>query len=165
MLKYTDAKVVMAEVPNEITLAINISGCPCHCNGCHSAYLAEDIGIPLNEKTLQVLIDKNKGVSCIAFMGGDNSPYDILKLAKWVKENTVLAVAWYSGRQEIAKEITQNLKWFNYIKIGPYIEEFGPLDCKTTNQKFYEVIPLKEYYSNGSRLFGLDDITYKFWKN
>lgn len=165
MLKYTDAKVVMAEVPDEIALAINISGCPCHCNGCHSPYLAEDTGNPLSIKTLQRLIDKNEGISCVAFMGGDSSTNDIIKLAKWVKENTDLNVAWYSGRQEITKEITNNFKWFNYIKVGPYMEEYGPLDCKTTNQRFYEIIPLREGYSNGHRIFGLNDLTSKFWKN
>lgn len=44
MLKYVDARVVFQEIPDEITLAINISNCPCHCKGCHSQYLAEDIG-------------------------------------------------------------------------------------------------------------------------
>ena len=28
MLKYVDSKVVFAEIPDEITLAINISNCP-----------------------------------------------------------------------------------------------------------------------------------------
>ena len=52
MLKYVDAKVVFAEVPDEVTLAINISNCPCHCEGCHSSYLAEDIGDILDVKSL-----------------------------------------------------------------------------------------------------------------
>jgi predicted enzyme involved in methoxymalonyl-ACP biosynthesis len=54
MLKYVDTKVVFVEVPDEITLAISISGCPCFCEGCHSAYLAKDIG-----KELQNLIQRN----------------------------------------------------------------------------------------------------------
>lgn len=45
------------------------------------------------------------------------------------------------------------------------MEEYGPLDCKTTNQRFYEIIPLREGYSNGHRIFGLNDLTSKFWKN
>ena len=43
---------------------------------------------------------------------------------------------------------------FDYIKLGPYIEEFGPLNSKTTNQRFYKV-------SDGE----LVDITSKFWKH
>ena len=42
-MKYVDTKIVFQELPNEITLAINISGCPCACIGCHSSYLSQDI--------------------------------------------------------------------------------------------------------------------------
>ena len=38
-MKYIDTKIVFSEVPDEITLAINISGCPIHCADCHSKYL------------------------------------------------------------------------------------------------------------------------------
>lgn len=38
-MKYSDAQVVFAEVPDEITLAISISGCPNRCPGCHSQHL------------------------------------------------------------------------------------------------------------------------------
>ena len=44
MLKYVDTLVSFQEVPDEISLCINISNCPCHCDGCHSPYLADDIG-------------------------------------------------------------------------------------------------------------------------
>ena len=47
MLKYVNTAITFAEFPDEISLLINISNCPCHCKGCHSAYLAEDIGEPL----------------------------------------------------------------------------------------------------------------------
>ena len=36
--------VTFSEFPNEISLCINISQCVCNCSGCHSSYLAEDIG-------------------------------------------------------------------------------------------------------------------------
>ena len=49
MLKYVDTKVTFAEVPDEISLCINISNCPNHCEGCHSPYLAEDIGTELTK--------------------------------------------------------------------------------------------------------------------
>ena len=44
MLKYYNAMVVFEEIPDEITLAINITNCPCHCVGCHSKFLWEDVG-------------------------------------------------------------------------------------------------------------------------
>ena len=152
MLKYVDAKVAFAEVPNEVTLAINISGCPCNCRGCHSSYLAEDIGEPLDLQHLTNLIDSNKGISCVCIMGGDANPSEVDDVAQDIKEYyPKLKVGWYSGRQEISKDI--NLEFFDFIKLGPYIEELGPLNSKTTNQRFYKV--------NGKEL---TDITSKFWK-
>ena len=152
MLKYVDTKVTFAEVPNEISLCINISNCPCACKGCHSSYLAEDIGNKLNSDSIKELISNNKGITCICFMGGDSNPLEIDALAQWVKINYPLKVAWYSGRQELSKDI--NLQWFEYIKLGPYIEELGPLNSKTTNQRFYKIEKNK-----------LVDITNLFWKS
>lgn len=153
MLKYVDAKVVFAEVPDEVTLAINISNCPCQCKGCHSSYLAQDIGKPLNKVSLRELIEDNKGVSCVSFMGGDSDAIHLVALASWVKTHTNLKVAWYSGRQELADIVAKQLQWFDFIKLGPYKEEFGPLNSRATNQRFYKV--------NGKELV---DITSKFWK-
>lgn len=147
MIKYVDTLVTFSEIPDEITLCINISNCPCYCKNCHSSYLAEDIGEELNSHSLKNLINNNKGITCVSFMGGDSNPSDIDALAQWIKINYPLKVAWYSGKQELSKDI--NLSNFNYIKLGPYIEELGPLNSKTTNQRFYKI----------------DDITYKFLKN
>lgn len=154
MLKYVETAVTFSEIPDEITLCINISNCPCHCKGCHSSYLAEDIGDPLNKAALSKLLENNKGVSCVSFMGGDNDPISIVALASWVKTHTDLKVAWYSGRQELNDFVAMQLKWFDYIKLGPYIEEYGPLNSKTTNQRLYEVKDNK-----------LNDITYKLWRD
>lgn len=153
MLKYVDTKVVFAEIPDEITLAINISGCPCNCKGCHSSYLAEDIGEPLDLQRLTNLIDSNKGITCVGLMGGDANPSEVDDIAQDIKEYyPELKVGWYSGRQELSKDI--ELSNFDFIKLGPYKEEFGPLNSKTTNQRFYKV--------NGKELI---DITSRFWKH
>lgn len=74
MLKYTDTKVCFQEIPDEITLCINLSRCPCHCKNCHSSYLAEDIGDVLTITRIEKLIKANKGITAICFMGGDNDP-------------------------------------------------------------------------------------------
>ena len=152
MLKYLNTQVTFSEVPDEITLCINISNCPCHCKNCHSSYLAQDIGTELTFSELRRLIKHNIGISCIAFMGGDSEPKRIDALASFVTNHYQLKVAWYSGRQELSKEI--DLQNFDFIKLGPYIEELGPLNSKTTNQRFYKV--------NGKELV---DITSKFWKH
>lgn len=152
MLYYVDTKIVFTEIPDEITLAINISNCPCNCKGCHSAYLADNIGDPLLPEVLSELIESNKGITCVAIMGGDANPREVDALAFYIKIiYDDLKVAWYSGRQELSDSI--KLKNFDYIKLGPYKEECGPLNEKTTNQRFYKV-------NNGT----LVDITEVFWK-
>lgn len=152
MLKYVDTKVVFQEVPDEVTLAINISNCPCQCKGCHSPYLAQDIGTELTFNEIRKLIKKNSGISCIALMGGDAEPNKINALASFIINHySSIKVAWYSGRQELSEDI--ELSNFDFIKLGPYKGEFGPLNSRTTNQRFYKV-------SDGE----LIDITSKFWK-
>lgn len=151
MLKYLNTAVTFSEFPNEISLCINITGCKINCPGCHSSYLAEDIGEPLLESTLHRLITENKGITCVGFMGGDIEPKSVNALAQYIKTEYNLKVGWYSGRQTLSKDI--EFDNFDYIKIGPYIEEYGPLNNPNTNQKMYLV-------DNGQ----LIDITSKFWK-
>ena len=156
MLKYVDTKIVFQEIPDEITLAINISNCPCHCEGCHSPYLAEDIGEPLDLQHLTNLIDNNRGITCICIMGGDANPSEVDDIAQDIKEYyPELKVGWYSGRQELSKDI--DLENFDFVKLGPYIEELGPLNSKTTNQVLLEIEVVQ------GKVF-TKDITAKFWK-
>ena len=152
MLKYVNYDITFQEIPDEITLCINISNCPCHCIGCHSSYLAEDIGEKLTLDKIYKLIENNEGITCICFMGGDSSPKEIDMFARCIKDLYDIKVAWYSGKQELSKDI--NLQWFEYIKLGPYIEKLGPLNSKTTNQRFYKIEKNK-----------LVDITNLFWKS
>lgn len=165
MLKYVNYDVVFQEIPNETTLAINISNCPCHCKGCHSSYLAENIGEPLTERVLEKLIRENTGITCISFMGGDSDPEEINRLAQHVPYcygGEELLTAWYSGRQELPNSI--DIKNFNFIKLGPYVEELGGLKSPTTNQRLYEVKMCRELDEDGNPVYGLEDITNIFWK-
>lgn len=156
MLKYVDSKVTFTEIPDEITLCINISNCPCHCEECHSPYLADDIGEPLDLQHLTDLIDSSRGISCVCIMGGDANPSEVDDIAQDIKEYyPELKVAWYSGRQELSKEI--ELENFNYIKLGPYIKDKGPLNCRTTNQVMLEIDVIQ------GKVFK-KDITAKFWR-
>ena len=56
MLKVASFDIVFQEIPGEVTLALNLSNCPCHCPGCHSPHLWEDTGEELNESLLDDLI-------------------------------------------------------------------------------------------------------------
>lgn len=158
MLKYKGTLITFSEIPDEISLCINITGCPIKCEGCHSPWLAEDDGTSLSIKELQRLININNGITCVCFMGGDADPKYIGYLAFIISMGyPKLKTAWYSGRNTI-EELNLDLADWNYIKVGPYIKEKGPLNNPNTNQRLYQVIEDKGKFS-------LIDITYKFWKN
>ena len=69
MIKYApdDTSVVFEEIPDEITLAVNISNCQHNCPGCHSPYLRMDFGEELTETAIDELIKKNSGITCFCF--------------------------------------------------------------------------------------------------
>lgn len=166
MIKYADVQVTFAEIPNEISLCINISGCRNGCGECHSPHLHEDIGEVLNDVTLSKLIDSNTGITCVCFMGGDHDPLEIKYLASHVKSNFPnLLVGWYSGRDTIPPYILCGLNYFNYIKVGPFKKECGPINCPTTNQIMYEVQKTRELDEEGNHIYKLINITSKFWNN
>ena len=152
MIKFLDAAVVFEEIPDEVTLAIEITNCPGHCVGCHSPWLREDIGEELTPETLYELIDKNRGITCVCFMGEGKDPETLKKLAYGIKlrSDYPYKTALYSGREEIEDEM---YNYFDYVKLGPYIEAYGPLNKETTNQRLYEITDE-----------GRKDITNKFWK-
>lgn len=135
MLKYANFDIVFQEVPDEVTLAINISNCPNQCVGCHSQYLWQDVGENLDKDTLDQLINQYKtGITCVCFMGGDAEPYDVANLAMHVKNKYKdMKTAWYSGKNELPEAF--HAETFDYIKTGRYDAKFGPLNSITTNQR------------------------------
>ena len=154
MLKYVNTGVVFQEIPDEVTLAVNISRCPCHCPGCHSQWLAEDIGEPLTALAIEGFArEYGDDITCICFMGGDAEPKTVNQLARYIHENhPQYKVGWYSGRARVPQGVRKTD--FDYIKLGPYIEHLGCLKDRTTNQRLYK------------RASGDDflDITPRFWK-
>ena len=78
MLKYHNYDIVFQEIPDEVTLAVNLTNCPHRCVGCHSPHLREDIGEVLNEKAMDSLLKKyGKQITCVCFMGGDGQAQDV----------------------------------------------------------------------------------------
>ena len=153
-MKYVDVKEVFAEIPDEITLAISISGCPIRCKGCHSKYLWDDVGEPLSVDSLSTLLRDHVGISCVCFMGGDQAPEEINTLTQWVKENSDVRTAWYSGADEVSPVI--NLNNLDYLKIGHYSEKAGPLNSRTTNQILWRI----EHEEGENKK---TNITSRFW--
>ena len=154
MLKYVNTGIVFHEIPDEVTLAINISNCPCRCPGCHSRYLWEDVGLPLDTDAIDDFVEQyGKDITCIAFMGGDVDPKGVNLLAEYIhEEHPQYRVAWYSGRVRVPSIV--NKRDFDYIKIGPYLQHLGSLKSPTTNQHLYRQTPTGDF----------EDITSFFWK-
>lgn len=154
MLKYVNTAVVFQEIPDEVTLAINISQCPCRCPGCHSTYLWQDIGEPLTPLVLEGFIrEYGNDITCLCFMGGDAEPTAVNQLARYLhREHPGYKVAWYSGRVLIPSVV--NKPDFDYIKVGPYIKHLGCLKDRTTNQRLYKKAAGDDF----------TDITERFWR-
>ena len=137
MIKYTSAEIVFAEIPDEISLALNISNCTHNCPGCHSPELRNDIGTELDFKAVDELLSRNSGITCLLFLGEGNDEKSLKELISYVKEKYPdLKVGLYSGRQTI----DDSFYWvkLDYLKIGPYIAELGPLNSPTTNQRLFK---------------------------
>lgn len=150
-IKYVDEMICFQEIPDETTLSFSISNCPHHCPGCHSSYLAQDVGIPL-EAVLEERLEFYEGlITCVLFMGGDDEAQrnSLLRCNEKCKKRG-LKTALYSGAEDLPDDV-----WikFDYVKIGPYIEQLGGLASSTTNQRLYK--KQGEYWK---------DITYRFWK-
>lgn len=137
-LKYLGYDIVFQEIPNEITLAINISGCPNRCNGCHSEYLWNYEGAYISDD-IDVLLDKYGGyISCVCFMGGDQNQKELKYLLSIIKIRGI-KTALYSGNDKLDNICSDIIGQLDYIKIGRYIEELGGLDKETTNQVLYKI--------------------------
>lgn len=139
MLKHVDYDIVFQEIPDEVTLAVNLSNCPFRCKGCHSPQLQEDIGTELDESTLTGLMQAyEKAITCICFMGGDADISELYRLADFVRKSRSgkIKTAWYSGSDKLPENCSDH---FDFVKTGPYIEALGGLDKKTTNQRLYRI--------------------------
>ena len=156
MIKYTAVEVTFAEIPDEINLCFSISNCSGMCRNCHSPELRESIGTDLLSN-IAAEIKRHRGITCICFLGEARKVLNVNR--KWRTIVDVirqcfphLKVALYSGREDVEPELWE---MFDYIKVGPYIEEFGPLENPSTNQKLYKIDR-----KNNQKI----DITNMFWR-
>lgn len=133
-LNYNHVEIVTQEVPDEIALAISISGCPLACPGCHSAHTWNpNLGSPLDVSTLNHLISSHKHVSCVLFYDGLHIEPALLSLFQ-ATHKAGLKVAFYTGLETVSPELAAHI---DYLKVGPYIAALGGLNSPTTNQRMY----------------------------
>ena len=139
MLKCYSYDIVCQEIPDEISLAVNISCCPNRCPGCHSPWLWDNSGEEMTEEMLSGLIGKySAAITCFCFMGGDAEPMEIMRLAAWIKRQWPhIKTAWYSGKEALPERFDINV--LDYLKLGPYIESLGGLKSPETNQILYRI--------------------------
>lgn len=150
MIKYVPemTSVVMEEIPDRVSLAVEISNCRGNCVGCHSPFLRKDIGRELTAEIIDRLVADNFGVNCFLFLGEGRDPEALLDLADHVRSKGLLAAV-YSGREEVEEVFWDH---FDYIKLGPYRPECGPLNSPTTNQRLYRRSAEGEWEDITSRL-------------
>ena len=148
MIKYIPelTDVVLEEVPDRVTLAVEIPNCQGSCPGCHSSFLKLDLGKELTAAEADRLVEDNFGVNCFLFLGEGNDHEALMELAAHLRAaHPELELALYSGRQEVEEEIYEA---FDFVKVGPYVEALGPLSEVSTNQRMY---------------YHREDITSRFW--
>ncbi|MBR6286800.1 MAG: 4Fe-4S cluster-binding domain-containing protein [Bacteroidaceae bacterium] len=152
MLRYVGFDVVFQEFPDEVSMAVNISGCPVHCPGCHSKYLWDEVGEELTTEAIDRMMGQCIGVTCVGFMGGDNDTDRLQELLAYMRRDYPnIRLGWYSGRAKLPEGF--DLSLVDYVKLGPYVEKLGGLRSEQTNQRLYRVEEKK-----------LCDITDCFWK-
>ena len=156
MIKYLpeSASVVLEEVPDKITLAVDITNCQGDCAGCHSPFLRGNFGEELTAGRIDALIDDNFGVNCFLFFGEGKDVDALLGLVKHINRRyPAMDTCLYSGLERIDDRVWD---YFDYVKTGPYKRSLGPLNEPTTNQRLYHLL------RRGDRSSAVD-ITERFW--
>lgn len=146
-MNYSYPQIVLQEVPDEISLALSISGCPLRCKGCHSTETYNpEFGQELNLEEINKLLSKHKHITCVLFYGGEWEPENLVKYLKYIKTKN-LKTCLYTGFELsfIHKNILNHL---DYIKTGRYIKELGGLGSENTNQKFMKIQKGDNYDTN-----------------
>lgn len=130
-------QVIFQEVPDEVSLAFTISGCPLRCEGCHS-YDTWDAaqGDALTFERFAGYLKLYEGmITCVLFFGGEWNAAELTKLLAYAKK-LGLKTCLYSGMAKIPRRISEHL---TYLKTGCWQPRLGGLDNKNTNQRFIQV--------------------------
>ena len=138
-MNYKAATISFSEIPMEgASLCIWVAGCGRRCKGCHSPQLRNHDGIPLTKSNLyKEILNGLPYITCVVFMGGENTP-EVLELLRWIKKRfPSLKRALYAGSRNVEVDYKVNL---NDLKLGEYREAQGGLRSPYTNQKFYEKV-------------------------
>lgn len=155
MLHYTEVHLSSLEVPGENSLCIYISGCLNHCLHCHYPELQKpDHGDSLLPYYMAILELYSTQATCICFLGeGENTPSIHSEFSHYCH---IAAEQGFRTRLYCGRNVKPEpwMACFDYVKVGSFKEEKGPLSSPSTNQRMYRKI-------NGK----YQDITHLFWKD
>ena len=153
MLRYIDFGLSHMEVPGEASICIYITGCPNCCPDCHYPELQlQDFGEPLEENIDTIIAFYKPVATCVCFLGeGKAEVYERHELMNYAQKahDIGLKCCLYSGRDT---DIESWMQVFDFIKVGRYRKDRGPISSPYTNQRMY---------MNGES--GYVDITREFW--
>ena len=142
-LYFSNPQIVLQEVPDEISLALSISGCNLACKGCHSSETWDKFyGSELTDTVLHDLLTKHKHITCLLIYDGKHNVdrlIEILAIAKLFN----LKTAMYTGLEHLEPEL---LAMLDYYKLGKYDKNLGGLSSPITNQKLYKSLNNKTLF-------------------
>ena len=142
-LFFSNPQVVLQEVPDELSLAISISGCNLGCNGCHSSETWDkSYGSELTDTILHNLLTKYKHISCLLIYDGMHNVDRLIELLAIAKSFN-LKTAMYTGLEHLEPEL---LAMLDYYKLGKYDKNLGGLSSPSTNQKLYKSLNNKTLF-------------------
>jgi len=130
-------QVVFQEVPDHISLAFTISGCPLKCEGCHSQDTwAVESGDELNDELFTEHLMTYQGlVSCVVFFGGEWWPDCLIRKLR-IAQGMGFKTCLYSGFEQVPNRIKRHL---DFVKLGAYQSKLGGLCNPKTNQTFIDL--------------------------
>ena len=127
-------RIVFQEVPNEVSLLFQITGCRLRCKGCHSPELwNRNHGIELTNKYFLKRLTAYKGlITCALFFGGEWHKDELIEKFIIAKQNNIKTCL-YTGENEVSGDVLEHL---DYVKVGKWNAEYGGLNDPNTNQLF-----------------------------
>ncbi|XOV79865.1 MAG: anaerobic ribonucleoside-triphosphate reductase activating protein [Aestuariibacter sp.] len=130
-------QILFQEVPDEISLAFTVCGCPLRCEGCHSMDTwSLNNGSELTNELFKNHIQNYQSlVTCVLFFGGEWHSEALIEKLRYAR-NHQLKTCLYTGLERIPNRISAHL---SYLKTGRWIKELGGLDSPFTNQRFVDL--------------------------
>lgn len=138
MLQFSNYNITYdLEVPGETCLNLHIAECQNRCCGCFSKELWESTNEPLFDCCIKLTIAYLKQISCVCFLGeGKNEDEEHSEFHHLcnILHRLHLKTCLYSGRD---CTIEGWMDCFDYIKVGSYNPDRGPISCSSTNQRIF----------------------------